>query len=172
MIYKICFPLLFLAGLYFLIKSIGRTIALYSQNAIEVDATQESFVLPLPKAGEYEIATKRSQLAGLAPTDAHFEVVLKSTGQSLPVRRLSNLMNFKRVNMSGERITAVAVFTLPGAAEVELRSREAHGFRPKDRLVIMPSTEGQGLGLILAIVLSGLATIGGLITSIIFLSRS
>ncbi|UOQ51515.1 hypothetical protein [Hymenobacter cellulosivorans] len=172
MLYKVCFPLLFFGGLYFLILSIGRTIALYSQNQLEVDATQEAFVLTLPQAGEYEIATKRSQFAGLAPSDTPFEVVVKSTGQRLPVRRLYNLMNVKRINMSGERITAVATFTMPTAAEIELRSPQAHTFQPKDRLLIMPSTEGKALGLILAMVFSGIATIGGLIASIIFLSRS
>ncbi|PJJ60279.1 hypothetical protein [Hymenobacter chitinivorans] len=171
MLYKICFPLLFLVGLYFLLKSIGRTIALYSQNQLEVDATQVSFDLALPRAGTYEIATKRSQFAGLAPTDTPFEVVLKGTNQRLPVRPLTNLMNFKRVNMAGERITAVAEFTAPGAAEVELRSPQAHRFRPQDRLIIMPSTAGQGLGLILAIVLAGLATIGGFVASLIVLTR-
>ncbi|UOQ70753.1 hypothetical protein [Hymenobacter cellulosilyticus] len=169
--YKILFPLLFVMGLYFLIRSIGRTIALYSQNQIEVDATQASFQLTLPKAGEYEIATKRNQFDGLAPQQVAFTLREKSSGQLLPVRNLLNLMNFKRVNMSGERITAIAEFTAPAATEVELQNPEIEKFQAKDRLIIMPKTGGQGILLIFAMLLSGIATIGGLIASCIFLSR-
>jgi len=146
-------------------------IAIYSNNQIEVDATKESFVLTLSKPGAYELAVRRSQFAAFPATDAHFRLIEKGTGVSIASRNVYSALSVKRKNMSGDVTVAIAEFTVPTATEVELHNIEAHKFRAKDRLIIMPRTGAEGVLLIFAIVLSGIATISGLISSIILIGR-
>ena len=77
---KIIFVLSGILGLFLLIKSISKIVALYNNpNSVEFSALLPSTIFEIKEIGAYEIAVKRPSLFGMIPTGITFRLVdLKS----------------------------------------------------------------------------------------------
>ncbi len=70
---KIIFCIGALLGLFLLIKSISKMLALYNNpNSVEFFALLPLIVIEIKQADTYEIAVKRSSLFGIIPTAVTF----------------------------------------------------------------------------------------------------
>ena len=163
---KILFPILCAAGLYFLLKSIGNMIRLYSSDKFEFSARQEVCLFNVNEYGEYEIAVKRPSLVGAIPTNICFELLEVSNQNKIVVRKALNLFS-QRKDLTGNRIVPISEFTASGSGPYELLNSEVARFNANDRLVIMPKTGTKGFVLIFAILFSAILTIGGLVLTIL-----
>jgi hypothetical protein len=125
--------------------------------------------LRLPNQVTYELACTRPGQWGNGFGVPSVELQLRqlATGTKHTLQT-SNWNLMRRTNMSGETTLTIVAFAIATAGEYELLNPGAAQFKPGDQLRIMPATGSQNLLLILAIVLSGVATIGGFITSLIF----
>lgn len=171
MLFKLLFPVLFIAGFYFLIKSIGRIIAIYSGKKIEFSASETSVVCKLDKRGTYEIAYKRPALLGTIPTDIAFAFSSQSDGKEIIVSRTVNVLG-SRKDMSGNRIVPVAEFTIDASGDYRLLIPEIQGRKERDKLIITEKTGSKGFLIIFAILFSAIVTIAGLVLSILaFLNK-
>ncbi|MEO6287810.1 MAG: hypothetical protein ABIN80_17390 [Dyadobacter sp.] len=171
MLFKFLFPVLFIAGLYFLIKSIGRILAVYSGKKIEFSASDTSIVCQLDKPGAYEVAYKRPGLFGVIPTDIAFKMHSQPDGNEVIVSPALNVLG-SRKDMSGNRIVPVAEFSIEVAGSYELFISNIPARKEGDRLIITEKTDTKAFLMLFAILLSAIATIAGLVLSILaFLNK-
>lgn len=166
MLYKIIFPALFLTGVYFLIKSIGRIMQVYAGPKIEFPAKTGTNKLKIDRPGDYEIAYKRPSLTGSIPTNCSFKLTADADQRDLDVISSVNLLGMRK-DMSGNRIVPVASFNTERADNYTLHTTESASFKEGDQLLITAKTGTSGFLAIFAIVLSGIATIAGLVLSIL-----
>lgn len=164
MLLKIIFPLVFLAGLWLLIKSIGRIIHIYGGKKIEVPLMRLQSQLSLTEAGQYEIAYRRRALLGRIPTDIAF-TLMRTTDQH-PVT-VTNVVNYlsSRKDMTGSRVVPIAEFNINEPGQFNFAFPEITGQKDGDMLLIMKKTGAQGFLMIFAIIASAIATIAGLVLS-------
>jgi hypothetical protein len=123
MLFKFLFPLLFFAGFYFLIKSIGRILAVYSGKKIEFPANEASVICKFSKPGTYEIAYKRRTILGVVPTDVAFTFSRQPDGTDIIISKAVNVLG-SRKDMSGNRIIPVAEFSIAVSGNYELNIPE------------------------------------------------
>jgi hypothetical protein len=161
----------FILGIYGLGRGIGWAMRLYdpAANVFKLPAAQETFRFALTAAGAYEVACTRSSQWGrpFALPPAVLEVRRLPDG---PVQRLEPSfwnLGARRTNMDGHTTQRIADFTADAPAEYELRNLTPTQFQLGDQLRIQPSTAGKMLPLILLLLVSGLATIGGLVVGLI-----
>jgi hypothetical protein len=166
MLFKFLFPLLFFAGFYFLIKSIGRILAVYSGKKIEFPANEASVICKFSKPGTYEIAYKRRTILGVVPTDVAFTFSRQPDGTDIIISKAVNILG-SRKDMSGNRIIPVAEFSIAVSGSYELNIPEIPARKEGDKLLITEKTGTQGFLMIFANLLSAIATIAGLVLSIL-----
>lgn len=164
MMLKVLFPLLFIAGLWMLIRSIGRIIEIYGGKKITLPLDRPLPEFQLSEPGEYEIAYRRPAILGIMPT----RVLYKLT--SLPDRKhfeAANVINHlgSRKDMTGSRVVPVAEFSITSAGTYRLTVEHLPEIKKGDGLIIMKKTGSKGFLMIFAIVISAIATIGGLVLS-------
>src|SRR5438552_16280597 len=98
---KIIFGCLGILGLFLLIKSISKMVALYNNpNSVEFSAQLPATTIEIKQTGDFEIAVKRRALFGIIPTNATFHLMDLKTQTEIPVNRSLNLFS-QRKNMSG-----------------------------------------------------------------------
>ncbi|SKB74246.1 hypothetical protein [Dyadobacter psychrophilus] len=171
MLFKIIFPALFLTGVYFLIKSIGRIVQVYAGPKIEFPARTGSSQLKIDQSGDYEIAYKRPSLTGVIPTNCEFKLTEDADQRELKVISSVNLLGMRK-DMSGNRVVPVASFKIERPGTYTLCTTESAGFKEGDKLLITTKSGTKGFWAILAIAISGIATIAGLVLSILaFLNK-
>jgi len=160
-----------LLGIVGLVYSIGGLMRVNNPtaNSYSLPASQPIFRFALTQPGPYELAcTRPGQWGngfGVPSVELRLRQLATGTEDTL---QTSNWHLMRRTNMSGETTLTIATFAIAMVGEYELLSPGADQFRPGDQLRIMPATGSQNLLLIVAVVLSGVATIGGFITSLIF----
>jgi hypothetical protein len=166
MLFKFLFPVLFVTGFYFLIKSIGRILAVYSGKKTEFSAAEKLVICKLDKTGTYEIAYKRPALFGVIPTGIVFTLDRQSDGKRIMVSPKLSVFG-SRKDMSGNRIVPVAEFSIDISGDYQLLIPEIQGRKEADKLIVTEKTGSQGFLMIFAILLSAIATIAGLVLSIL-----
>ena len=160
-------PLGALLGLFLLIKSISRMLALYNNpNSSEFSALLPSTVFEIKQAGTYEIAVKRPSLFGVIPTAVTFRLLDLKSNAELPVMRNVNLFS-QRKNMSGERIVPIAEFTANETGRYQLENHNPELFHENDKFLVTPKTGALGFLLIFAILFSAILFIGGSVISML-----
>jgi hypothetical protein len=159
-----------LLGIVGLVYSIGGLIRVNNPTAnfYKLPASQSAFRFALTQPGSYELACTRTGQWGNGFVVPNVEMRLRqlATGTEQTLHT-SNWNLVRRTNMSGETTLTIASFAVVAAGEYELRNPDAAQFKPGDQLRILPATGSQNLLLILAVVLSGVATIGGFIVGLI-----
>jgi hypothetical protein len=154
-------------GLFLLIKSISKMIALYNNpNSVEFSALLPSATFEIKEAGTYEIAVKRPYLFGIIPSDVNFHLVDLKTKAEISVYRSVNLFS-QRKNMSGERIVPVSEFKVETVGSYQLDNLNPEKFKERDKFLITPKTGATGFLLIFAILFSAGLFIGGTVLTIL-----
>ena len=166
MLLKIIFPLVFLAGLWLLIKSIGRIIHIYGGKKIEVPLSHLQSQLILSEVGQYEIAYRRRALVGAIPTGIAFTLTRATDQRPIPVTNVVNHLG-SRKDMTGSRIVPIAEFSISEPGQFAFAFAEIAGQKEGDMLLVMKKTGAQGFLMIFAILGSAIATIAGLVLSIL-----
>jgi hypothetical protein len=160
----------FVLGIYGLGRGIGWASRLFNPDAnyFTVPADQDVFRFTLTKAGAYELSCTRPGRWGnyFKLPEAELQVRRLPDG---PVQRLRpSFWNWsKRTNMSGDTTMRIADFVANVPGEYELVNHGTTQFQPGDKLRILPSTAGKTLPLVLLLLVSGMATIGGLVVGLI-----
>jgi plastocyanin len=159
-----------LLGIVGLVYSVGDLIRVNNptENAYKLPASQAAFRFTLTQPGRYELACTRAGRWGngfLVP-DVALRLRQLATGTAQTVRT-SNWHPVQRTSMSGETTLTMATFTITVAGEYELLNPATSQFKPGDQLRILPATGGQNVLLILAVVLSSVAMLGGFIAGLI-----
>lgn len=160
----------FLLGIVGLVYSVGGLIRVNNPTAnfYKLPAVQPVFRFAITEPGIYELACTRTGQWGHGFTVPNVVLHLRqlATGNVQTVHTTSwNLM--RRTNMSGETTVAISSFSIVAAGDYELLNPDAAQFKPGDQLRILPATGGQNLLLILGVVVSGIATLGGFIVGLI-----
>lgn len=166
MMLKILFPLLFIAGLWLLIRSIGRMITIYGGKKVTLPLDRPLPGFHLAEPGEYEIAYRRPALFGVMPTNVLYTLVSVSDGKHYEVRKAINHLG-SRKDMTGSRIVPVAEFSIDAAGSYKLTVAQLPEIKKGDGLVIMKKTGSNGFVLIFAVLISAIATIAGLVLSVL-----
>ncbi|WP_026630246.1 hypothetical protein [Dyadobacter alkalitolerans] len=166
MLFKILFPALFLTGVYFLFRSISRIAQVYAGPKTEFPAKTGSNKIKIDQAGDYEIAYKRPSLTGVIPTNCSFTLIEDVGQQELQVTNAVNMLGMRK-DMSGNRVVPIAGFNVADPGDYTLRTVESVSFKEGDKLLITARTGSKGFLAIFAIILSGIATIAGLVLSIL-----
>lgn len=164
MIFKILFPLLFLAGLWFLIRSIGRIIEIYGGKKIMLPLDKPLPHFQLSEPGEYEIAYRRPAFLGIIPTSVQYQLISVPDGKHFEVTHVVNHLG-SRKDMTGSRVVPVAEFTIDATGIYHLTVGQLGEIKKGDGLIIMKKTGSKGFLMIFAIIISAIATIGGLVLS-------
>ncbi|RZL13929.1 MAG: hypothetical protein EOO62_06825 [Hymenobacter sp.] len=157
-------------GIVGLVYSIGGLIRVNNPTAnfYKLPASQPAFRFTLTQAGDYELACTRTGQWGngfvVPNVELRLRQLITGTEQTL---RTSNWNFMRRTNMSGETTLTIASFAVAAAGEYELLNPVAAQFKPGDQFRILPTTGSKNLLLILAVVLSGVATLGGFIVGLI-----
>lgn len=167
---KILFPLLFVAGLWFLIRSIGRMIEIYGGKKVTLPLDR-----PLPEfhlePGNYEIAYRRTAWLGIMPTRVLYQLAATSGGEPFAARNFINHLG-SRKDMTGARIVPVAEFSVTEAGSYRLTVDRLPEIKKGDGLIIMKKTGSEGFLMIFAVLISAIATIAGLVLSVlVFLKK-
>ncbi|SDD74410.1 hypothetical protein SAMN04487996_10291 [Dyadobacter soli] len=171
MMLKILFPLLFIAGLWFLIRSIGRIIEIYGGKKVTLPLDRPLPEFHLSEPGEYEIAYRRPAILGIMPTKVLYTLVSVPDGKHFTVTNVVNIFG-SRKDMTSSRVVPVAEFSIDAAGAYQLSVAQLPEIKNGDGLVIMKKTGGKGFVMIFAILISAIATIGGLVMSILaFLNK-
>lgn len=160
-------------GIYGLVRGIGWAIRLFNptENAFTIPASQKEFRFALTKRGTYEIGCVRpNQFSFFQLPKIALLVRLLPGGYRDQWLRPSNVGWVKRTNMSGETTMRIGTFKAAERGEYELLSTDAGQFKPGDKLSIMPSTGFRMVLLVLVLLVSGFATIGGLVLGILALA--
>ena len=163
------FGLLFLLGIYGLVRGIGWAIRLFNPtaNAFTIPASQPAFRFTLTKPGTYEIGcTRPNQYSFFQLPDVALSVRALPAGREQWLRP-SNWGRVKRTNMSGETTLQIDTFEVDATGEYELLNPNADQFKAGDKLAIMPNTGGKTVLLVLLLLVSGFATIGGMVLGIL-----
>ena len=164
---KIIFLLSGILGLFLLIKSISKMVALYNNpNSAEFSALLPSSTFEIKQAGEYEIAVKRPDLFGIIPSNIAFRLVDLKTQNEIPVIQSVNLFS-QRKNLSGERIVPISEFKADEMGTYELQNFNPEKFKERDKFLITPKTGAMGFLLIFAILFSAILFIGGTVMGIL-----
>ncbi|MCF2505025.1 hypothetical protein L0663_16635 [Dyadobacter sp. CY107] len=166
MLFKILFPALFLTGVYFLIKSIGRIMQVYAGPKIEFPARTADNIIKIDKPGDYEIAYKRPSLTGVIPSNYALTLFRNADQQEVNVVGSVNLLGMRK-DLSGNRIVPVASFSIDQPGTYTLRAIESQSFKVGDKLLITAKTGAKGFFAIFAILISAIALIAGLVLSIL-----
>lgn len=166
MMLKILFPLLFIAGLWFLIRSIGRIIEIYGGKKITLPLGQPLPGFQLSEPGDYEIAYRRSALLGVMPTKVIYKLTSLHDGKHFEAANVINHLG-SRKDMSGSRVVPVAEFSINTPGTYQLTVEELPEIKNGDGLIIMKKTGSKGFVMIFAIIISAIATIGGLVLSVL-----
>ena len=160
----------FLLGLYGLGRGIGWAMRLFSPaaNSFTFPADQTAFRFTLTTAGSYELACTRPGRWGLKFSLPAAEIQVRRLPDG-PIQRLqpSFWSVSSRTNLSGDTTQRIADFVANQPGEYELLNPGPARFQPGDQLRIMPATGGNTLLLILLLLVSGLATIGGFIVGLL-----
>jgi len=166
MMLKILFPLLFIAGLWFLIRSVGRIIEIYGGKKIMLPLDKPLPEFQLTEPGEYEIAYRRPALLGIIPTQVLYKLISLSDGRHFDVTNVTNHLG-SRKDMTGSRIVPVAEFNIDAQGIYRLTVGQLPEIKKGDGLVIMKKTGSKGFLMIFAIIVSAMATIAGLVLSVL-----
>lgn len=166
MILKVLFPLLFIAGLWFLIRSISRIVEIYAskKTALPLDRPLPEFYLSEP--GDYEIAYRRPAFLGIMPTKVIYKLSSLSDGKHFQAANVINHLG-SRKDMTGSRIVPVAEFSIERAGAYLLTVEQLPEIRKGDGLIIMKKTGSKGFLMIFVILASAIVTIGGLVLSVL-----
>lgn len=166
--------LLLILGIYGLARATGWAMRMFNptKNAFVIPATQKEFRFVLTKRGNYEIGCVRpNQFSYFQVPKTTLLVRQLPAGQGLEQRIYSGGAGWvKRTNMSGETTMRIGSFTADERGEYELLNPDAEQFKPGDKLSIMPDTGFRMVLLILLFIVSGFATIGGLVLGTIALA--
>lgn len=164
------FGLLFVLGLTGLTFAIGGLIRLYNppENVFEQPAAAPVFRFALTRGGAYELACTRPGTwgNGFQVPDATLRLRQLPAGPEQLVRT-SNWNFMRRSDLSGATTRTIGAFTAPGPGQYELLNPSAPAFGPHDRLRVLPATGARGPLLIVAVVASGVLTIGGFVAALI-----
>ncbi|WAC13741.1 hypothetical protein [Dyadobacter pollutisoli] len=146
-------------------------ISIYFGKKIEFRAGENSIICKLDKPGLYEIAYKKPAIFGTIPTHIAFQMHRQPDGKEILVSRRVNVFG-SRKDMSGNRIVPVAEFTIDVPGDYRLLIPEIQGGKDRDKLIIKEKTGLKGFLMIFAILFSAIATIAGLVLSILaFLNK-
>ena len=159
-----------LLGIVGLVYSIGGLIRVNNptENFYKLPASQPTFRFALTRPGYYELACTRAGRwgNGFVVPDVELRLRRLATGTEQALQTSSwHLM--QRTNMSGETTLTIATFAVQAAGEYELFNPATSQFKPDDQLRILPDTGNKNVLLILAVILSGIATLGGFIVGLI-----
>lgn len=169
--FKILFPILCITGIYFLFKSIGKIMDVYGGKKIEFPATSFMNQLELDAAGAFEIAYRRPSITGVIPSDCHFKLIRHSDKHEVSVSQKVNLLGMRK-DMSGNRVVPIADFNIEQPGTYTLRMTESVDYKAGDKIIITAKTGSKGFLAIFAIIISAIATIAGLVLSILaFMSK-
>ncbi|EKD42093.1 MAG: hypothetical protein ACD_73C00333G0004 [uncultured bacterium] len=164
---KLIFVCSGILGLFFLIKSILRTVALYNNpNSVEFFTLLPSLTFEIKQIGMYEIAVKCPYWFAMLPTGIKFRLVNLKTNTEIPIVQKLNFFSQRR-NMSGDRIFPISEFNVLETGNYQLQNFNTEKFKEKDKFLITPKTGLKGLLLILAIVFSGIFFIGGMVMAVL-----
>lgn len=141
---KILFPLLFAAGLWFLVKSIGRIIAIYGGSKITLPLDRPFPAFHLSEPGEYEIAYRRPATWGIMPTGVLYKLVSLPDGKHFDAVNVVNHLA-SRKDMTGSRIVPVAEFSIGKAGTYQLTVEKLSEIKKGDGLIIMKKPAPEGL---------------------------
>ena len=160
----------FVLGIYGLGRAIGWATRLFDPpaNAFAFPAAEATFRFTLTAAGSYELVCTRRGRWGHYFTIPDVEIRVRRLPGG-PVQRLQpSFWNWaKRTNMEGDTTQRIADFVADVPGEYELKNPYTTQFHPGDKLRIMPSTAGKTLPLVLLLLVSGMATIGGFVVGLI-----
>jgi hypothetical protein len=163
------FGLLFLLGAYGLVRGIGWAIRLFNptDNAFTIPASQAAFRFTLTKPGTYEIGcTRPNQYTHFQLPEVALSVRALPAGEPQWLRP-SSWGRVTRTNLSGETTQQIDTFEADAPGEYELLNPNANQFKAGDKLSIMANTGGKTVLLVLLLIASGFATIGGLVLGIL-----
>ncbi|SEJ20181.1 hypothetical protein SAMN05216327_10759 [Dyadobacter sp. SG02] len=166
MMLKILFPLVFVAGLWFLIRSIGRIIEIYGGKKVSLPLDRPLPDFQLSEPGAYEIAYRRPAMLGIMPTKVLYRLTSLSDGKHFEATNVVNHLG-SRKDMTGSRIVPVAEFSITETGTYRLIVEQLPEIKKGDGLIIMKKTGSKGFLMIFAILASAIATIGGLVLSIL-----
>ncbi len=158
-------------GLFFLVKSISKIIALYNNpNSVEFSAILPFATFEIKQTGVYEIAVKRPALFGVIPSTVTFRLVDLKNKTEIPVYQSLNLFS-SRNNLSGERIVPVSEFLVVETGSYQLDNLNPEKFKDRDKILITPKTGAKGFLLIFAILFSAILFIGGTVITILSFTK-
>ena len=164
---KIVFIFAAILGLFLLIKSISKMLALYNNpNRVEFSALLPSVNFEIKQIGMCEIAVKRPAFFGVIPTHLNLRLLNMNSNLEIAVHQSVNLFS-QRNSMSGERIVPVSEFTVTETGSYQLQNLNPEKFKENDKLLITPKTGAQGFFLIFAIIFSAILFIGGTVFSVL-----
>jgi len=145
---------------------------LYGGKKVEFPANSTSKDFDIDNPGDYEISLKRPFTFKGIKTDMVFRLTNKTTENELTVViKVLNLLGTRK-DLSGNRIIPVAEFAVAEKGLYQIEIVDFPSYRAKDQFIIMPKTGGRAVPLTFAIVFSGIATIAGLVLSILaFLNK-
>jgi hypothetical protein len=157
-------------GIVGLVYSVGGLIRVNNPTAnfYKLPASQPTFRFALTQPGHYELACTRAGRWGnefIVP-DVELRLRQLATGTE-QILQTSNWHLVQRTNLSGETTLTIATFAIVAAGEYELLNPATSQFKLGDQLRILPATGGRNVLLILAVVLSGIAMLGGFIAGLI-----
>jgi hypothetical protein len=138
----------------------------YGGKKIEFPATSILEQIETDGAGTFEIAYKRPSLTGVIPTDCHFEVKRDSDQHEVQVYQKVNLLGMRK-DMSGSRVVPVAEFSIAHPGTYTLRMTGSVNYKNGDKIMITAKSGSKGFMAIFVIIISAIATIAGLVLSIL-----
>lgn len=160
----------FLLGLYGLVRGIGWAIRLYNPaaNTFTLPAAQAAFRFTLTTAGTYELSCTRPGRWGHRFRLPDVEIQVRQLPNGLAQRLQPSFWNLsERTNLSGDTTQQIADFVANAPGDYELLNPSTAQFQSGDQLRILPSTSGKTLPLVLLLLVSGIATIGGFVVGLI-----
>jgi len=161
-------------GLYGLVRGVGWAIRMFNptENAFTIPASQGEFRFVLTRRGTYEIGCVRPNQFSVFQLPKIKLLVRRLPGGRGQEQWLypSSFGWAKRTNMSGETTMRIGTFEVHEHGEYELLNPDAAQFKSGDKLSILPSTGFRTVLLVLLLILSGFAAIGGLVMSILALA--
>ena len=166
MFFKLLFPAIFLAGAYFLFRSISRIVQVYAGAKIEFSAKTASNAIKIDRVGDYEIAYKRPSLIGVIPANCIFTLVKDADQHELRVVSALNMLGMRK-DMSGNRVVPIAEFNITEPGAYTLHITESVSFKEGDKLLITAKMGSKGFLAIFAIIISAIATIAGFVLSML-----
>jgi hypothetical protein len=139
-------------------------MSLYGGKKIEFPANIPSEDLDIDDPGNYEISLKRPFTFKGIKTDMVFRLTCRVTDNEVTVVKILNLLGTRK-DLSGNRIIPVAEFAVTEKGPYRIEIVDFPSFSPKDKFIIMQKTGGRAVPLIFGIIISGIATIAGLVLS-------